>query len=241
MGDKAGKLIAWLDKKERTSRCVARLELASGEEVKDPQDLAVAFAQHYETVYTPSVKASIEENLAFIKDIRLPTLDAQQLCTLEAPLTADEITAAIKGLQPGKALGPTGIPVEFYKRKADALGPHLVKMYEDSLKKGILPRDQRIASLVTILKPDKPPQECTSYRPISLLNAEAKILAKALASRLQPLLTTLVHPDQSGFMPGRNTAMNLRRLHGVMARIPTIQEEAVILSLDASMAFDRVE
>lgn len=42
-------------------------------------------------------------------------------------------------------------------------------------------------------------------------------------------------------MLGRNTALNLRRLHSVMAHRPTIQEEAIILSLDARMAFDLVE
>lgn len=59
--------------------------------------------------------------------------------------------------------------------------------------------------------------------------------------RLLTYLHKLIHPDQSGFMPARNTALNLRRLYGVLARASTIQEDSVIMSLDAKMAFDMIE
>lgn len=114
-------------------------------------------------------------------------------------------------------------------------------MYEESLTLGELPIDQRIVTIVTIHKSGKPADEAASYRPISLINSESKILAKALATRLQPHLQTLIHPDQSGFMPNRNTALSLRRLHSVIVRRDTIEEDAAILSLDAHMAFDKVE
>lgn len=240
LGDKAGKLLAWLDTRERSTRWVAQLRLDSGELTTDPQLITEVLAKHYEKIYTNTSTDTIEDNLAFMKDIRMPKLTADDIEALETDLTTEELILALNALAAGKAVGPNGIPVELYKQAASQLIPPLLNMYTDSLKNGILPRNQRVATIVAIHKTGKPPEECSSYRPISLINAESKILAKTLAMRLQPYLTTLIHPDQSGFMPNRNTALNLRRLLAVIARRHTIEEDAVILSLDAHMAFDLV-
>ena len=42
-------------------------------------------------------------------------------------------------------------------------------------------------------------------------------------------------------MPCSCTALNLRRLQGVITRSHTLAEDAVVLSLDAKLAFDTVE
>ncbi|XP_040184700.1 vomeronasal type-2 receptor 26-like [Rana temporaria] len=54
--------------------------------------------------------------------------------------------------------------------------------------------------------------ECSSYRPIALLNMDLKILTKVLAKRLALVISSLVDVDQTGFMPGKSTDTNLRRL-----------------------------
>lgn len=51
-----------------------------------------------------------------------------------------------------------------------------------------------------------------SYRIISLHTSDVKILAKVLANRLSKYIATLIHLDQSGFIPLRTTAMNIRHL-----------------------------
>lgn len=65
------------------------------------------------------------------------------------------------------------------------------------------------ASVVSLLKPDKDPTSPSSYRPIAILNTDYKILAKVLANRLAPLVPELVHFDQNGFVPQRNTTLNI--------------------------------
>ena len=42
-----------------------------------------------------------------------------------------------------------------------------------------------------------------SYRPITLLNTDYKLAARALASRLGPLLNHVVDATQTGFLPKR--------------------------------------
>lgn len=79
-----------------------------------------------------------------------------------------------------------------------------------------------------------------SYRPISLLNSDQKILAKILAKRLSTVMNKLVHSDQTGFVPDRSSFNNLRRLFNVIYSSKT-QQDLIILSLDAEKAFDQVE
>ena len=88
-------------------------------------------------------------------------------------------------MQSGKAPGPDGYPTEFYKKFVDKLAPLLLRMFNDSLDRGALPQTLPEASITLLLKPGKEQTDCGSYRPISLLNVDSKILAKVLALRLK--------------------------------------------------------
>ena len=81
---------------------------------------------------------------------------------------------------------------------------------------------------------------CTSYRPLSLLNTDNKILAKPLAGQLQPMMPMLVLLEQAGFIPQRSTSHSLRTLMGVLHRVdPALPSEAI--QLDAEKAFGSLE
>lgn len=66
------------------------------------------------------------------------------------------------------------------------------------------------------------------------------MLSKILANRLNTVITALINSDQTGFMPGRGTGINIRRLytHIAMAAPDTA---GVVAFLDAEKAFDSVE
>lgn len=66
---------------------------------------------------------------------------------------------------------------------------------------GKLPHSMKEAIIVLLPIPDKDPTSPGSYRPISLLTADIKLLAKVKATRLSRVITDVVHDDQSGFMP----------------------------------------
>ena len=74
------------------------------------------------------------------------------------------------------------------------------------------------------------------YRPISLLNTELKILARVLVNRLQLVISDLIGPDQIYAVKGRSIQDNLHLICKVLEEI-----EAVLINLDQSKAFDRVD
>lgn len=119
--------------------------------------------------------------------------------------------------------------------------PRLHNMIAKALEGGVLPPSMAEAIIVVIPKPDKDPELCTSYRPISLLNVNVKILTKVLAGRVNDVILTLIHEDHTGFMPGKGKDINLRRLYMVLASTDYLTPSDALASLDVEKAFDSVE
>lgn len=87
----------------------------------------------------------------------------------------------------------------------------------------------------------KDPLDLGSYRPILLLQSDVKILAKVLALRLNKVIFSIIHSDQSGFMPKKSTAINLRRLFLNLQTQSYNVGDRALRSLDAHKAFHRIE
>ena len=73
--------------------------------------------------------------------------------------------------------------------------------------------------------------------PVSLLNADYKIISKILTSRMQPVMHKLVHEDQQCAVKGRKIQ---NHLHNIREIITYCRVKARNLSLDQEKAFDRV-
>ena len=83
-------------------------------------------------------------------------------------------------------------------------------------------------------------EELDNYRPITLLSTELKISYQVLANRLQLVVSDLVGPEQNYAVKGRSIQDNLHLVHGILERME-YDTEAVLISLDQSIAFDRVD
>lgn len=101
-------------------------------------------------------------------------------------------------------------------------------------------REALVAAITIIPKEGKDATLCSSYRPISLLNADTKLFAKVLASRMKVVMNDLVHADQVGFIPGREGCDNRVRMLLVVQKIKKGQAPELLFSIDAEKAFDGV-
>jgi len=77
------------------------------------------------------------------------------------------------------------------------------------------------------------------YRPLTLLNADYKMMSRILAYRLSPWLTTL-HPSQHCGIRGHTVFEALATVRDAIANAEYSRSKLCLLSLDFKEAFDNI-
>ena len=135
---------------------------------------------------------NLEEMDKFLEKYSFPKLNQEEIENLNRPITSTEIETVIRNLPANKSPGPDGFTAEFYQKCREELTPILLKLFQKIAEEGKLPNSFYEATITLIPKPDKDATKKEIYRPISLMNMDAKIVNKNLENRIQQDIKKLI-------------------------------------------------
>ena len=134
---------------------------------------------------------------------------------LVADIDSDTLIKMVKFLEQSKAPGPDNIHNEVLRLgTTTSLFHHLAWLFTSSIQIDYIPTAWKLATLRTLLKPDKLPSLTTSYRPISLMSSVMKLFEQVTEQRLRSYLENIgfINKYQSGFRQNKSTDDYLFRL-----------------------------
>ena len=156
--------------------------------------------------------------------------------------TNSETEAVTKKLPTNKYPGPDGFTDEFYQTFKKEQTPIPLKLFPKMQGKGRIPSSFYEASIILISKPDEDTTKKEKYRPISLMNIEAKILKKILAKQIHNYIKKIIHHDQMGFIPGMqgwyNTCISINVIHH---KNKMKDKNNIIISIDVEKILGKIQ
>ena len=96
---------------------------------------------------------------------------------------------------------------------------------------------QRRGVITLLPKEDSNLLLLSNWRPITLLNTDYKIASKVIAKRIERILPSVIHPDQTGFMKGRSIGHNIRLINDIIQQTELQKIPGILLFLDFQKAF----
>ena len=126
----------------------------------------------------------------------------------------EELVKEINSLQrlaESRAPGTDGLPAEFYKVFWNDISDLFLNSINYAYRSSQLSETQRRGIIKLIPKKDTEPNLIKNWRPISLINCDYKIAAKAIADRFKQVIPIIIiNYDQTGFLKGRFIGENIR-------------------------------
>lgn len=204
----------------------------NGEWCVDPSNIKNAGLKHFADRF----KEPNNDRPKF-KSNRFKKLDSTEASYLESEITMDEIRAAVWNCSGNKSPGPDGFNFKFIKRYWDIFKIdffNCIKYFEisGSITRGCNP------SFIALIPKVKDPIDWSDYRPISLIGCVYKIFSKILASRLARVIKSVICPNQTAFLAGRQILDGVLIANEIVNYAKSEDIKLLIFKVDFEKAFD---
>ncbi|KAL7304664.1 hypothetical protein TKK_0002910 [Trichogramma kaykai] len=122
-------------------------------------------------------------------------------------VSLEELRGACTRIRDGAAPGPDGVPNRALKLAVAVRPDAFLQVYSACLSGGVFPSPWKRQRLVLLLKPGKPPDAPSSYRPLCMLDKAGKIFERIICGRLEVYteVPAGLSDRQHGFRRGRST------------------------------------
>ena len=96
--------------------------------------------------------------------------------------------------------------------------------------------------MITLIeKKGKDKRFLKNWRPISLINVDAKVASKSLALRVRKVLNSLIHSDQTAYLQDRYIGESVRLISDILEYTDDNDIEAILFSADFEKPFDSID
>eukprot|EP00253_Pinus_taeda_P033651 PITA_33651 len=208
-----------------------------GHTISNQQNLARLATDHFRGIYKAPGNVNILEIMR-VAELFPRYVDQENMEEILKEVTMDELEATLKWFKKDKSPGPDGWTIEFYISFFDILGQDLLRIVEDSRRRGRISSAIKSTFIALIPKTDNP-ISFDDFRPISLCNCLYKIIAKIIANRLKPILSQHISSEQFAFLHHRQIHEAIATAQKLMHTLQIKKQKGMILKVDLSKAFDR--
>lgn len=202
-------------------------------------DKSNILAQHLKNCFCPHDIQPSPSQLEIVENF----LESPLPMSLPAKATSpEEINNVIKKIPIKKSPGNDLITNFIVKNLPRKVIIYLSHLFNALLRLSYFPGAWKHSIIILILKPNKPPENPESYRPISLLPTISKIFEKILLKRLLSIATNanIIPHTQFEFRAHHSTIHQLHRTVDHISSALEKKEFCPTVFLDVSQAFDRV-
>ena len=211
-----------------------------GNQLVDPPSIIREVRGFWKDIFT-SDEIDIDAANYFLEDAGLPRVSPDLVEHCEGSLSIREAQDAIETMKNGSAPGSDGLGCEFYKKFFYLFGEKFVAMINLCFLNGQLSESQRL-SLITLLCKDRTEHYLPiNWRPISLINVDAKIVSKSICNRLKKVLPYIVSIDQTCSVEGRSISDNIHLMRNIFDYVEYKNLGCLWLNFDQFKAYDRIE
>ena len=226
-----------MEKSSSTAKNITRIRLQSGNISNNPDEIKSHTRNFYKELYS---KTETHNDSFHLLVDGLPTLSQVDSEDCDKPIQIEQMDIAVHQLNNNKSPGLDGLTSEFYQAFWPILREDLMSVLNFSIASQRMPISCR-RGVITLLPKKGDLLDISNWRPVSSLNTDYKIFAKILANRLKTVIDTIVHPDQSYSVPGRDIHDNMNLIKDALMYANSCNIPLAVLNLDQKKAFDNVD
>lgn len=226
---------------KRPQKQVPALKKGPALYARSSAEKANMFGDHLSSVFQPFPPAAdtdLEEQTEIEKFLDVPCQMAMPI----KPISPSDIQYALKIIKKNKAPGYDLITGKMLQELPNMTIILITHIFNAMLRLSYWPRIWKYADIIMVQKPNKPSEEVSSYRPISLLPALSKLFERIFLPKLmeENSAKDIVPDHQFGFRSAHSTIQQVHRVVNVVASTLEEKSHCSAAFLDVASAFDKV-
>ena len=237
-GERGTKFFHSLEKRKGQNKLWTGIKNEHSETVEGIGNILHVQKKFYQNLFsTEGIDADAANSLLDNIDVRLSD-KVRSEC--DVTVTKNELSEEVKTLKCGTSPGMDGISNLFYKMYWYVIAEEFTEMAREVFEVGDCCNNQNLGVIVLLYK-DGDREDIKNWRPITLLNADYKLLEKVMARRMKKVLPNIVENDQLGYLKDRYIGEGARLNEDILRYCDDNERKGAVLYIDQSKAFDRVE